>query len=411
MHNTILVVAIILVVVGMAYLYIFEGFAVSIYQTDLTSTCAKNTACSTCLANPDCGWASDYAAPVAGLTGVPDGAIIACIPQSGGNPSITTNLANLMIKKNGAINTLNKFIKTKGACTDITCTGMTTCRTCAVYDMCTWQQVTAADGTMSASCINSSTASSADTTHNNIQGVSKCPPPQCSDLTDCQDCTNTTGCSFCSTSVKCLKTTEFGSGANQCSTANQINVPAKCPCGGFTDCATCSQRVGCGFCKDVKTCVNLDRTGMPPANSCSSDNISTSATQCPGAVPQLPPIPKTPEGSTAVGPTAADIASAQDNGSGIQTVPKVTSPVSPAPSYSVVTAPGVARTIGSSSVPATANSTGLGDAPLESYVKMLVNSQLATQGVPTNEPFQVNESTAIPNATDYMKKVFRGVFN
>jgi hypothetical protein len=63
-------------------------------------------------------------------------------------------------------------------------------------------------------------------------------------------------------------------------------------------------------------------------------------------------------------------------------------------------------------VPASAaNSTGVDDAPLESYVKMLVNSQLAAQGIPTNEPFTVREQEAIPNATDYMKKVFRGVFN
>jgi hypothetical protein len=76
------------------------------------------------------------------------------------------------------------------------------------------------------------------------------------------------------------------------------------------------------------------------------------------------------------------------------------------------TAPGVARTIGSSSVPASAaNPTGLGPAPLESYVKMLVNSQLVAQGIPTNEPFQIKEADAIPNATDYMKKVFRGVFH
>jgi hypothetical protein len=42
---------------------------------------------------------------------------------------------------------------------------------------------------------------------------------------------------------------------------------------------------------------------------------------------------------------------------------------------------------------------------------MLVNSQLAAQGVPTNEPFQASQEQAIPNATDYMKKVFRGVFS
>jgi hypothetical protein len=58
---------------------------------------------------------------------------------------------------------------------------------------------------------------------------------------------------------------------------------------------------------------------------------------------------------------------------------------------------------------------------------MLVNSQLAAQGVPTNEPFQsgayqgqggvaaepfqATQEQAIPNASDYMKKVFRGVFH
>jgi hypothetical protein len=52
-----------------------------------------------------------------------------------------------------------------------------------------------------------------------------------------------------------------------------------------------------------------------------------------------------------------------------------------------------------------------GGTPLEDYVKMLVNSQLAAQGVPTNEPFQVNETAALTNASDYMRKVFRGVFN
>jgi hypothetical protein len=87
----------------------------------------------------------------------------------------------------------------------------------------------------------------------------------------------------------------------------------------------------------------------------------------------------------------------------------------------------------------------MSDAPLESYVKMLVNSQLAAQGIPTNEPFQTGnagyqgqgavgaesfqsgayqgqgavgaepfqatQEQAIPNASDYMKKVFRGVFH
>jgi hypothetical protein len=94
-------------------------------------------------------------------------------------------------------------------------------------------------------------------------------------------------------------------------------------------------------------------------------------------------------------------------------------------SYKIVSAPGVARPAGAPVEPK--SMTGLGDAPLESYVKMLVNSQLAAQGVPTAEPFQsgayqgqggvaaepfqATQEQAIPNASDYMKKVFRGVFH
>jgi hypothetical protein len=103
--------------------------------------------------------------------------------------------------------------------------------------------------------------------------------------------------------------------------------------------------------------------------------------------------------------------------------------VSPATRYTMNTAPGIARKFSDSSVPSTVRDDG-DETPIETYVKMLVNSQLAAQGVPTNEPFQsssagtyqgqrspapepfqVNESAAIPNASDYMKKVFRGVFN
>jgi hypothetical protein len=103
--------------------------------------------------------------------------------------------------------------------------------------------------------------------------------------------------------------------------------------------------------------------------------------------------------------------------------------VSPATHYTMNTAPGVARKYSDSSIPSTVRDDG-DETPIETYVKMLVNSQLAAQGVPTvepfqssstgtyqgqrssaPEPFQVNESAAIPNASDYMKKVFRGVFN
>jgi hypothetical protein len=103
--------------------------------------------------------------------------------------------------------------------------------------------------------------------------------------------------------------------------------------------------------------------------------------------------------------------------------------VSPSTRYTMNTAPGIARKFSDSPIPSSVRGDG-DETPIETYVKMLVNSQLAAQGVPTVEPFQsssagtyqgqsggavepfqVNESAAIPNASDYMKKVFRGVFN
>jgi hypothetical protein len=75
------------------------------------------------------------------------------------------------------------------------------------------------------------------------------------------------------------------------------------------------------------------------------------------------------------------------------------------------TANGVAKKVGSSSIPETVRTENSLDTPLETYVKELVNSQLAAQGVPTNEPFQVNATSAIQNASDYMKKMASSIFS
>jgi hypothetical protein len=40
---------------------------------------------------------------------------------------------------------------------------------------------------------------------------------------------------------------------------------------------------------------------------------------------------------------------------------------------------------------------------------MLVSSELAAQGVPTNEPFQVNEVKAIPNAEEFLKNAMDNI--
>lgn len=430
--NIILGIVFFAAIACLVYFFVVEGFQAASGSNSRDAVCAANKTCSSCLATTNCGWASEYSAPVSGLQGVADGSVIACIPMSGGQPFITPNLANLMLKKNGAISILKKFVNNMADCTDITCSAQTTCANCPKYKKCLWQQVTAADGTVTQSCIDLSGAPAADTTRNNITETSKCPPPQCSDLTDCQDCTNTTGCGYCVTSGKCLKTSQFGSGSNQCPTASLISMPSLCPCGGITDCGKCASRSGCGFCKGIKQCVNLDRYGAPPANTCSADDIATSSSQCsPATMPSQ-------KSDTDTKPTAANLSAAQDGGivdraAGFDLSAKQNlgdGAVSPVQSYKIVSAPGVARPAGASSIPATVRKDpALGDAPLESYVKMLVNSQLAAQGVPTvepfqtsnagyqgqgpvgAEPFQVTQEQAIPNATDYMKKVFRGVFS
>jgi len=415
--------SIVLAVLFLLYFFVFEGFAPSTVDEGrqmnagdaLQATCAANSTCSSCVATPNCGWASDYSSPVSGLAGVPDGKVLACIPKAGVNPYITTNLGLLMIKLNGARVTLNKFITDIGDCTDITCSSKITCRTCVTFKKCTWQQVQGADGaTGSQTCMDTTAAGEGDTTRNNIKEVTKCPVPQCSELTDCQDCTNTTGCGYCASSGKCLKVSEFGPGANQCSTDNKVVLPASCPCSGITDCATCAGRVGCAFCKGIKKFVNVDRNGKLPENTCVVDDAATSESQC--SADTITRLPGALDAGTDDKPTGAQIDAAASGGILDQATPPTggvgDQQVSPAPSYTYNTAPGVARKAGASSVPASAaNSTGVDDAPLESYVKMLVNSQLAAQGIPTNEPFTVREQEAIPNATDYMKKVFRGVFN
>ncbi len=79
----------------------------------------------------------------------------------------------------------------------------------------------------------------------------------------------------------------------------------------------------------------------------------------------------------------------------------------------MVTAPGVARHVGSTSVkssyPAAAGLDGTG--PFETYVQMLVKSELAAQGVPTVEPFAVPSIVdTVRNATKEVKASMRKVF-
>lgn len=246
-----------------------------------------------------------------------------------------------------------------------------------------------------------------------IKIAGKCPDAECSSITSCRDCAGNVKCGWCPDAGKCLPKDATGNPVvptgETCLNTTFVTTSGSCPavdCTKVTSCATCTNSSGCGFCKNTNTCFTMtDARGVPQPTSCPPDKVVTFESQCADAL--------TLDIATAM--VAAGGVMGNNSPAAPQETNEVrpqTGPVSPATSYSNVTAPGVARPVGASSVPASVrHDPALGDAPLESYVKMLVNSQLAAQGIPTNEPFQVRETDAIPNATDYMKKVFRGVFS
>jgi hypothetical protein len=406
----ILAAAIIIILVSLYFFmygaFVDEGFSsgsggsMTEKHTDIAKKCQGHTTCSTCLKDSDCGWAADYASPVSGMPNVKDGTILACVPQQGGSAFITGPLSDWISMSKGAKNMTN-FITSLSKCTDVTCSANTTCDKCAFYQKCTWQQKTT-DGVVKQTCIDSSSAGSgsgsgASATVNNITTVSMCPPPQCSDLTDCVECTNMNGCAYCSTSGKCLKTSEFGAGVNQCAISGKIDVPSKCSCSGITECGKCASRSGCGYCKDKKTCVNLDMTGMVPKDVCKAENLISAEPEC--------NPPASGSSGSKVAPKAPTAASGNLIGNVVR--PEGEYNTTKGKLFKMITAPGVARNIDDSNIPFTVREISE-EAQLDSYLKEMVNSQLAAQGVPTNEPF-VSESDAISNASEYMKKVFRGV--
>jgi hypothetical protein len=76
------------------------------------------------------------------------------------------------------------------------------------------------------------------------------------------------------------------------------------------------------------------------------------------------------------------------------------SPVSAATTTSQVTGNAVVRPVGAQGGPySITNQPDLFTSPFEEYVKVLIKSELAATGIPTNEPFQDS-----PNMINYLKK-------
>jgi hypothetical protein len=184
-------------------------------------------------------------------------------------------------------------------------------------------------------------------------------------------------------------------------------------------------------------------TGLVPKDACKPENVISGEAECNPAGSGSGPGSGSGSASGSKptkAPTAAEIDAAANSGDLIGNVvrPEAEYNTTKGKIFKMITAPGVARNIDDSNIPFTVRDTS-DEAQKYAYIKELINSQLAAQGVPTNEPFvgqrsvapepfvgqrsvapepfvsyesfEVNESAAIPNASDYLKKVFRGVIS
>ena len=387
-----------------------------ISQPDGETVCKVQPNCYSCAddnAHPGvhCGWCT--AAQV-------------CIPRSGLYriiPEWLLNIINLDPTKDCPPNTANNqnnFVHSKGACTDAVCGDYTNCRDCAGALACGWSTVLNKcfnKAAIAAATANGSPGSGSGSTtvlppDTLTIDSSSCPAPVCSAITDCGQCTSTIGCGYCKNSSACISVNGNGSslggtsGSTGCAQGSILTQMYQCPCSSLTKCTDCAQRPGCGYCRTSKICImteapaGLDgKTRTVPIAvddlNCAPNDIATSTSQCvPGAT--LPNLRL--DTRTAGSPSASDLARAQY--SGLLGGNELNAPagylgatgtgagaVSPPRTYDTVSGNGVVRRLRDSSIPVTAVNSSTGN-PIDDYIKMIVRSQLAAQGVPTNEPFQ-----------------------
>lgn len=255
-----------------------------------------------------------------------------------------------------------------------------------------------------------------------IEEIGTCRPETCEDKTNCFECTTTSGCGFCKITGKCIKVDSGGahaasiqdegstgsSGDAVCPTGSILLQQYMCPCSGISDCKTCSTQPGCGWCVAGKNCVNIDTSsnaddsenviGGVNTRDCAAGGygVATSAMQCVYGA-KLGNV-RSEKGKYK--PGAAELKLTQDNaalsdsGRNLDLTGSIgggvigSAPVSAAKTTAQVTGNGVVRTAGATGGPYTlTNQPDLFTSPFEEYVKVLIKSELAAGGVPTNEPF------------------------
>ncbi len=256
-----------------------------------------------------------------------------------------------------------------------------------------------------------------------------CKDFNCSAITSCTECADINKCGWCAAEGKCISRTLAGdpivAAGDTCQRDKFTTAIVNCPgreCSTISDCKECTRTRGCGYCSSIKRCINVD---LPQTDPKFINCPKESQTLYPGQCDEVKGLTTTSE-SSSDRPSAGQLAAAQTNelsgagGSGAAT-PGLVSPVKPRPKApaaaqgtmmsdpGTVTAPGQARPLGSTSErPTYPDATGTDVGALQGYIDMLVRSQLAALGVPTNEPFQLQD--VIKNTGSFMEQAKRKIF-
>ena len=355
--------------------------------------CLKKTSCGSCLDEAGCGWCPGARKCVTKVNRFPIVPLASSADVTADTTNTLTLNAPLFTCPVESTNPAEKFVARKDQCLDLTCSSFTSCRDCAGNVACGWCASSKKCFTKtSAGFVDAEGATVCATATDRITTSGNCPVSACKDITDCGECTSTPGCSFCETAKKCVRFQER---------------------------------------KDMAGKVVEEKSAA--VNGCDEETALSTPSQCPSVRDLLGSTPLRGSDKNRYGdvePSDTELASAQDNSVGgwngqpaEQAVTSTEGPVSPADSSDVVTAPGVVRRAGARSrhpsFPAAAGLDGLEGGPFESYVKMLVKSELAGLGVAeaAAEGFQAAAAPAnaplgamVANATKQVQESLRKVF-
>jgi hypothetical protein len=479
--GVVILIGVVLLSIGcLLYLFVYEGFqgvpnwrddswsryaalggsAGSLFGLNADQICKAQQSCSACLMvgktsdnhyGTECGWCPNNTAPGAWK----------CIPRSNTRGIFPSALIDIYTAYIGSMWPGDRthsvgescpaysaadpksFKYDIGQCPDACSNFSSDCRSCASAPACGWCSTTStcvskaewndADSKSGSGTKCGSTPPSTGTLStlvgsniytNNVCSTciitdkGQCPPPICTNLTDCMICADTPSCGWVASAGKCMPVdgnglTLNGSTSGSLGSTKAIVTPSTCPCNGITDCGACARRPGCGYCSTSKKCINLDKNDLPNKGDCSPSDTQTDPAQCSGSTINWSITEgRGPNyGDRTGGPPESDIAGG-DLGDPTYVHAKKhwngsvrgagDGPVSSGKSSSYINGNAIVRNITDESIIGINNSPDLTQSPVENYVRLLVRSELASEGIPTIEPFQT-ATEVIGNADKFLK--------